>query len=76
LDEARIAAGIDQQGLDDAARKGFPVGAFEESAEEGETVVEEFYLAPDKVADQNMRTYPVGDSLHRKLGVKLHNSIV
>lgn len=47
LHEARIAAGIDQQGLDDAARQGFAVGAFEESAEEGGAVVEEFYPTAD-----------------------------
>lgn len=41
--EHRNAAGIDQQGLDDAAREGFAAGAFEESAEEGEAVVEEFF---------------------------------
>ena len=40
---ARQAAGFDQTALDDAARIGFAQGAFEESAEEGAAVVEEFY---------------------------------
>lgn len=41
--EERWAAGVDQAALDDAARAGLANGAFEESAEEGEAVVEEFY---------------------------------
>ena len=38
-----LNAGIDQQALDEAARQGMALGAFEESEEEGEAVVEEFY---------------------------------
>lgn len=38
-----LNAGIDQQALDEAARQGLALGAFEESEEEGEAVVEEFY---------------------------------
>lgn len=49
LAELRNAAGIDQQGLDDAARAGFAAGAFEESAEEGGAVVEEFYPTQEDV---------------------------
>ena len=41
-----LNAGIDQQALDEAARQGLALGAFEESEEEGEAVVEEFY--PDE----------------------------
>jgi hypothetical protein len=41
--EERKAAGMDQTALDEAARSGLALGAFEESAEEGATVVEEFY---------------------------------
>jgi hypothetical protein len=40
---ARKDAGIDQTALDETARQGFRAGAFEESAEEGASVVEEFY---------------------------------
>lgn len=44
--QARIESGFDQAALDAAARGGFAAGAFEESAEEGVAVVEEFY--PDE----------------------------
>jgi hypothetical protein len=43
LAQERWVAGIDQAALDDAARSGFARGAFEESAEDGAAVVEEFY---------------------------------
>ena len=45
LAEERRAAGIDQAALDEAARQGFACGSFEESAEEGMAVVEEFFPA-------------------------------
>lgn len=48
LDANRRAAGFDQEALDGAAREGFALGAFEESAEEGALVVEEFF--PDITA--------------------------
>lgn len=35
--------GFDQAALDTAARQGFAEGAFEESEEEGASIVEEFY---------------------------------
>lgn len=41
--EERFAAGFDQVALDQAARQGLAHGAFEESQEDGATVVEEFY---------------------------------
>ncbi len=37
------AMGLDQRALDEAARQGLALGAFEESEEEGGAVVEEFY---------------------------------
>jgi hypothetical protein len=43
LDAMRKASGFDQEALDRAAREGLARGAFEESAEEGEAVVEEFF---------------------------------
>lgn len=43
LHEAREAAGFGQEALDEAARKGFANGMFEELAEDGSAVVEEFY---------------------------------
>lgn len=48
VDAARRACGFDQEALDAAARQGFALGAFEESAEEGTAVVEEFY--PEQIA--------------------------
>lgn len=42
-DEARRAVGLDQEALDEAARRGFANGAFEDLAEDVSAVVEEFY---------------------------------
>ncbi|WP_294765225.1 hypothetical protein [uncultured Rhodoferax sp.] len=53
LGEERRAAGIDQQGLDEAARQGFKAGAFEESEEEGGAVVEEFYPQQEALSPGN-----------------------
>ncbi|MBN8747180.1 MAG: hypothetical protein J0I65_06685 [Variovorax sp.] len=66
--QARQAAGFDQAALDQAAREGFAAGAFEESAEEGAAVVEEFF--PEDGAGQS--NVPV-DQAHPKpsLGAKL-----
>lgn len=44
LDGQRRASGFDQAALDEAARQGFADGAFEELAEDGPTVVEEFFM--------------------------------
>jgi len=43
LDEQRRGSGFDQEALDEAARMGFANGAFEDLAEDGSAVVEEFY---------------------------------
>lgn len=43
VDQARMEAGFDQTALDDAARRGFANGAFEDLAEGVPAVVEEFY---------------------------------
>lgn len=48
--EDRFAAGFDQAALDEAARQGLAQGAFEESAEEGAAVVEEFYPPTSTIA--------------------------
>ncbi|TCK97127.1 phage capsid protein [Paraburkholderia sp. BL9I2N2] len=45
LDARRKSAGFDQTALDAAARAGFGNGAFEENAEDGAAVVDEFYPA-------------------------------
>ena len=41
--EVRKASGFDQAALDEAAKQGFADGAFEESEEDGASVVEEFF---------------------------------
>lgn len=43
IDERRRSAGFDQTALDQAARLGFANGAFEESAEDGAALVEEYF---------------------------------
>lgn len=69
--QARIDSGFDQSALDAAARAGFAAGAFEESAEEGIAVVEEFY-ADDfgKVAASESQSSPGGFGLAQKLDRK------
>ena len=47
LDESRRTSGFDQTALDEAARRGFANGAFEDLAEDVSAVVEEFYPADD-----------------------------
>ena len=49
--EARRAAGVDQGALEEAAQRGFALGEFEESDEDGVTVVEEFYPADEEIQD-------------------------
>lgn len=44
--QAKVEAGIDQQALDQAAKVGFENGAFEDSPEEADAIVEEFYPEP------------------------------
>lgn len=70
------ALGFDQAALDEASRKGFAAGVFEESAEEVEGVLEEFYpIHPDaegvqpKHSPQNL---PLPTSCPRRLPVMAH----
>lgn len=51
LEADRQEAGFDQVALETAARQGFSNGAFEESEEEGDSVVEEFYPEADANGD-------------------------
>ncbi|ENT8436028.1 TPA: hydrolase or metal-binding protein [Pseudomonas aeruginosa] len=46
IEEARKQSGFDQNALDAAARFGFANGAFEDSEEEGEAIVEELFPEP------------------------------
>ncbi|HEH8458517.1 hydrolase or metal-binding protein [Pseudomonas aeruginosa] len=47
LDAQRQATGFDQVALDEAARRGFGNGAFEDSEEDSHSVIEEFFTATD-----------------------------
>ena len=45
LDEQRLSSGFDQNALDEAARRGFANGAFEDSEEDSGALIEEFFTA-------------------------------
>lgn len=68
LDGRRRTAGFDQQALDEAARRGFANGAFEDSAEEAAAVVEEFYPAETQQGPVDVEG---GVELREKLRAKL-----
>ncbi|MEA9988152.1 hydrolase or metal-binding protein [Pseudomonas sp. RTS1] len=69
LDEARQSAGFDQASLDSAAKHGLGNGAFEDSEEDGDAVIEEFYSSTDAAtgADQSDEPQPAPNSLAGKL---------
>lgn len=71
LDGQRKASGFDQNALDEAARQGFGNGAFEESGEDTQAVVEEFY--PDSDGTENAEVDKGADntSLKDKLDQKV-----
>jgi hypothetical protein len=71
LDEQRQTAGFDQHALDEAARRGFGNGAFENSEEDSGAVIEEFFTAPDAAPtnDQSQAQQPNPSSLASKLEV-------
>ena len=52
LDAKRQAAGFDQIALDEAARRGFGNGAFEDSEEDSGVVIEEFFSNTDTAPTQ------------------------
>lgn len=68
---ARSALGFDQAALDDAARKGFAAGAFEESHEDGPDVIEEFFSEANAID----RDLAAGSSVKQSLGGKLQARI-
>ena len=69
LDEARQSAGFDQASLDSAAKHGLGNGAFEDSEEDGDAVIEEFYSSTDATtgAAQSDEPQPAPNSLAGKL---------
>ena len=70
-DEARRAVGMDQAALDEAARRGFANGAFEELAEDVPALVEEFYPQDvDPMIADAVREVPATD-LRGKLDGKV-----
>ncbi|NRT58394.1 hydrolase or metal-binding protein [Sphaerotilus uruguayifluvii] len=71
LQQARQAAGFDQQALDEAARLGYAQSAFEESEEEGAAVVEEFYPDASEPPLAPAPSPPARRSLTERLGERI-----
>ncbi|MDF3195250.1 hydrolase or metal-binding protein [Pseudomonas sp. 1928-m] len=71
LDAQRQTAGFDQVALDEAARRGFGNGAFEDSEEDSGAVIEEFFSSTDKASTspQSETPHPSPSSLAGKLEV-------
>ncbi len=69
LDEQRRACGYDQAALDEAARKGFVNGAFEELDEDVPAVVEEFYSTASQPPTDTAE--PKTDTLRSRLAEKV-----
>ena len=66
LDAQRQATGFDQAALDMAARAGFANGAFEDSEEEGEALVEEFF--PEGEGTPESGTLPATETIPESTG--------
>lgn len=74
IEARRLAAGFDQQALEQAAREALANGAFEDSEDEGAEVVEEFFAQepPEQREAANAeRTVPGPRPLIGKLGEKM-----
>jgi len=71
LDTQRQGAGFDQVALDEAARRGFGNGAFEDSEEDSGAVIEEFFSSTDAASTktQSEALPPSPSSLAGKLEV-------
>ena len=69
LDSGRRRAGFDQDALDTAARKGLALGAFEETSEDGEAIVEEF-VPETTTTEAGPARRSKGPSLGQKLAAK------
>ncbi|QOY62652.1 hydrolase or metal-binding protein [Lysobacter sp. H21R4] len=70
LDESRREAGFIQVALDEAARKGFAAGGFEELAEDSPSVAEEFYPEMDQM-QQAETPHATTSNLHSRLEQKV-----
>ena len=62
LETQRQSAGFDQVALDEAARRGFSNGAFEDSEEDSGAVIEEFFSSPDATATTELCKAPQTNS--------------
>jgi len=74
IEARRLAAGFDQQALEQAAREALANGAFEDSEDEGAEVVEEFFAQEppeQREAEKTGRAVPGGRPLIDKLGEKI-----
>lgn len=71
LEEQRRSNGFDQAALDDAARKGFANGAFEEADEDVSAVVDEFYPAAQQSSDRECAARDPDASLRGRLADKV-----
>ncbi|AZZ15897.1 hydrolase or metal-binding protein [Pseudomonas aeruginosa] len=72
LDENRQVAGFDQAALDAAARQGFNNGTFEEDAEDGGSIVEEFF--PETIVSPGQSEASARPSLAEKLESRVRRS--
>lgn len=68
--QTKQEAGFSQVDLDQAAREGLALGAFEESVEEGAAVVEEFYSGPEAAPGSDHQASAGQPSLREKLEQK------
>lgn len=69
--QERLQAGFDQRLLDEAARRGLERGAFEESSEEGQTIVEELFPTGGSEPSEDARVVSNRVPLATKLGRKV-----
>lgn len=71
VDQSRKDAGFDQEALDEAARRGFANGAFEDLAEDVPALVEEFYPDSQEPGPGPQAPSPGTVSLHERLQNKV-----
>ena len=74
LDAKRKNAGFDQQALDEAARKGFANGTFEELEEDVPAVVEEFFPDAGKPDGNHAASPEPASSLQDRLEARVHSA--
>ena len=71
----REASGLKQADLDEAARQGFGMGAFEDSEEDGVAVAEEFYADPTLPEEAGSTSAMPRRTLANKLAAKLDQAM-